>query len=105
MPAVAPRRASVCRTDAFTAWSKILNLPVERTADTQAGLGHHVSVDHRRTDVAVAEQVLNGADIVAPTFRGNSTYYLSCISPKALLHSFHLREISPEICQAFRAAE
>ena len=40
-------------------------LPVEGTADATGAPIEHVGVDHRRADVIVAEQFLDGADVVA----------------------------------------
>ena len=39
--------------------------PVQRASDCGGAAVQDVRVDHRRGDIAVAEQLLNGADIVA----------------------------------------
>ena len=40
-------------------------LRVQRAANTYTGLGHHVRVDHRRSDVLVAEQLLHRPNVAA----------------------------------------
>ena len=39
--------------------------PVERAAYARRPVRHNVRVNHRRADVGMAEQFLNGADVVA----------------------------------------
>ena len=39
---------------------------VQRAADSACAVAQHVGVDHRRRDVAMAEQFLHRADVVAP---------------------------------------
>jgi hypothetical protein len=44
--------------------SKLIRL-VEGAADTQPAAFEHVGVDHGSTDVVVAEELLNGPNVVA----------------------------------------
>ena len=43
----------------------ILSLTIERAAYPQAGFGHHVRVDHRTGDIAVAERFLHATNVRA----------------------------------------
>ena len=40
-------------------------LPIERTSHGQPSSIEHVGIDHRRTDLLVAQPFLHGADVVA----------------------------------------
>ncbi len=55
----------------FADWSRVIPIWVacenliERAPDTEAAAVEDVGVDHGRTDVAVAEELLDGSDVVA----------------------------------------